>query len=161
MEVWRTFGRKWCLKCFDLKKCAQHEMKCSRSFLEVIFFGAFFGQIWRNLRKNPLHPQTFAWSYTYGLGRNVSTDTMESNTTVVITFSSATFLRMEIMFPVRQCFCLEHKSTWRTQVFQKFSWWRLSLTLDLRRFRFRHSVIFKFNFWETANPMLLRFIDFS
>jgi len=39
-------------------------MKCSR-FLEVIFFGVFFGQVWGNLGKNPSHPQKFACSYTY------------------------------------------------------------------------------------------------
>jgi len=36
-------------------------------FLEVIFFGVFFGQVWGNLGKNPSHPQKFACSYTYGL----------------------------------------------------------------------------------------------
>ena len=34
-------------------------------FLEVIFFGVFFGQVWGNLGKNPLHPQKFACSYTF------------------------------------------------------------------------------------------------
>jgi len=43
------------LKCFDLKKFAQHEKKGSR-FLRVIFFGVFFGQVWGNLGKNPSHP---------------------------------------------------------------------------------------------------------
>jgi len=64
-QVWGKFGQKWCLKCIDLKKCAQHEMKCSRLFLEVIFFRIFFGQVWGNLGKNPSHPQKFACSYTY------------------------------------------------------------------------------------------------
>jgi len=26
-------------------------------FLEVIFFGVFFGQVWGNLGKNPSHPK--------------------------------------------------------------------------------------------------------
>jgi len=45
------------LKCFDLKKCAQHEKKCSHLFfLEVIFFGVFFGmfgEIWANILRTP------------------------------------------------------------------------------------------------------------
>jgi len=53
-------GKK-CFKCFDLKKCAQHEVKSSR------FFGGYF--LWNFFRailgKNPLHPQRFACSYTY------------------------------------------------------------------------------------------------
>jgi len=40
-------------------------MKCSRLFLEVTFFGVFFGQVWGNLGKNYSHPQKFACSYTY------------------------------------------------------------------------------------------------
>jgi len=34
-------------------------------FFEVVFFGVFFGQVYGNLGKNPLHPQKFACSYTY------------------------------------------------------------------------------------------------
>jgi len=26
------------------------------AFFEIIFFGVFFGQVWRNLGKNPSHP---------------------------------------------------------------------------------------------------------
>jgi len=63
------FGQKLCFKCFDLKKYAQHEKKCSRFFiylfLEVISSGVFFWQVCGNLGKNPSHPQKFACSYTY------------------------------------------------------------------------------------------------
>jgi len=62
-EVWGKFGQKWCLKCFDLKKCAQNGMKCShflRSF-SLEFFSGKFGEI----RRNPSHPQKFACSYAY------------------------------------------------------------------------------------------------
>jgi len=41
-------------------------MKCSSFFVEVIFFGVVFRQVWGNLGKNLLHPQKFACSYTYG-----------------------------------------------------------------------------------------------
>jgi len=34
-------------------------------FLEVTFFGTFFGQVWGNLGKNSSQPQKFACSYTY------------------------------------------------------------------------------------------------
>ena len=34
-------------------------------FLEVIFFGDFFGQVQVNLGKNSSHPQKFACYYTY------------------------------------------------------------------------------------------------
>ena len=34
-------------------------------FLEGIFFGGFFGQVWRNLGKNPSRPQKFACSCIY------------------------------------------------------------------------------------------------
>jgi len=36
-------------------------------FMEIIFFGVFFGQVWGNLGKYPSHPQKFACSYTYAL----------------------------------------------------------------------------------------------
>jgi len=35
------FGQKWCLKCFDLKKCTQHKKKCSR-FLGGHFLWSIF-----------------------------------------------------------------------------------------------------------------------
>jgi len=35
-------------------------------FLEVIFFGVFFRQVWENLGKSPSHPQEFALSCTFG-----------------------------------------------------------------------------------------------
>jgi len=44
-EVWASLGKiwaKWFLKCFDLKKCAQREMKCSRFFLFLFFWSSFF-----------------------------------------------------------------------------------------------------------------------
>jgi len=52
------FGQKLRLMCFDLKKCAQKEMKCSRFYF--LFFGdhnlgIFSGQVWGNLGKNPSH----------------------------------------------------------------------------------------------------------
>jgi len=34
-------------------------------YLEVIFFEVFFGQVWENPGKIPLHPQEFSCSYTY------------------------------------------------------------------------------------------------
>jgi len=37
-QMREKFGLKWCLKCFDLKKCVQHEKKYSR-FVFVFFFG--------------------------------------------------------------------------------------------------------------------------
>ena len=64
------FGLKWCLKCFDLKKCARYEMKMQSFFLEVILFGIFsgkFGEIWAKIYHTPkmcllLHVRWF----TYG-----------------------------------------------------------------------------------------------
>jgi len=56
-QVWGKFGHKRCLKSVDLKKCTQNEMKCNRFFLEVIFFGVFFGQMWGNLGKILRTPQ--------------------------------------------------------------------------------------------------------
>ena len=38
--------------------------KCKRVFLEVTFFGNFFGQVWGNLGKNSSQPQKFACIYT-------------------------------------------------------------------------------------------------
>jgi len=34
-----------------------HENQCTRffAFFEIIFFGVFFGEVWRNLGKNPSH----------------------------------------------------------------------------------------------------------
>jgi len=39
-------------------------------FLEIIFFGVFFGRVWGNLGKNPSHPQELACS-TYGEGSSL------------------------------------------------------------------------------------------
>jgi len=41
--------------CFDLKKMAL-KIKCIRFFGDNFFVG-LFGQVWRNLGKNPSHPQ--------------------------------------------------------------------------------------------------------
>jgi len=71
MFLYSSFRASWGnlgeVRAKTLKKCAQHEMKCSRFsfFLEVIFFGVFFGHVWGNLGKNRLHPQKFACSYTF------------------------------------------------------------------------------------------------
>ena len=35
-RVWGKFGQKWCLKCIDLKKSAQNEMKCSQNEMKCM-----------------------------------------------------------------------------------------------------------------------------
>jgi len=49
---------KWCLKCFDLKKCTQHEMTCSPfvffwSSFSLEFFSGKFGEIWTKILRTP------------------------------------------------------------------------------------------------------------
>ena len=65
-KAWVKFGQKWCLKCLDFKKCAQHEMKCIRFFRgHFSFFGVYsgkFGEIWAKILRTP---KKFACSYTY------------------------------------------------------------------------------------------------
>ena len=65
-EIWASLGeigQKLCLKCLDLKKCTQHEMKCSRFFGHHVF-GVFSGKFGK-MSKNPSHRLKFACSYTY------------------------------------------------------------------------------------------------
>ena len=55
-QVWGKFRQKWCLKCFDLKKCAQHEKKCSRFFGGHFlwrYFSGKFGEIWAKILHTP------------------------------------------------------------------------------------------------------------
>jgi len=63
------FGQKWCLKCFHLKNAPKLKWNSVVSgFFWSHFLRSFFGQVWGNLDKNPLHPEKFACSYTYGFG---------------------------------------------------------------------------------------------
>ena len=74
---------KWCLKRFDLKKCAQHEKKCSR-FFEAIFFEYFsckFGEIWakilrtpKNLPATPVHSGVIASMWVCCVARQLASE---------------------------------------------------------------------------------------
>ena len=56
-QVWRKFVQKWCLKCLDLKKCAQHENERSRFFWKVIFFGVFWASLGKFGKKSFTPPK--------------------------------------------------------------------------------------------------------
>jgi len=67
-EMWASLGEIWAKMvlevCFDFKKCAQHEKKCSRFFwssFSLEFFRASLGKFWQKF----FAPQKFASSYTY------------------------------------------------------------------------------------------------
>jgi len=54
-KVRGNLGKIWCLRCLDLKKHVQDEMKCSH-FLEVILFRVFsgkFAEIWAKILRTP------------------------------------------------------------------------------------------------------------
>jgi len=66
-HVWVKLWQKWCLKCLDLKKCAQWNAVVLFFFLEVIFFGLFSGkftEIWARILRTPknlLAPTPMWW----------------------------------------------------------------------------------------------------